>query len=226
MDGTGDMFEPLVRAIAISNVECTIQIMRYPLDAPLNYEELIEFAAGQLPNSPCMLIAESFSGPIAIALAARFPSQVERVVLSTSFVRNPLPWLALMAPIIDYLPITHAPSWLMQQQLFNGAAMPELNLALARAIDSISPAVMRARLKAILNVDASASLKLLTQPVLYLQADADRLVPERCAQEVKVGLASAHICTLAGPHCLLQIAPVQAWQAIQAWMEDAIQSDD
>jgi len=220
MDGTGDMFEPLVRAIAATSATCKIQILRYPANQPLNYAELIEFAAGQLPNSPCMLIAESFSGPIAIELAARFPSQVQRVVLSTSFVSNPLPWLALMAPMIDFLPITHAPNWLMQQQLFNGDATPELNLALAQAIDSISPAVIRARLKAILNVDASASMKRLTQPLLYLQADADRLVPERCAQEVESVLASSTICRLAGPHCLLQIAPTQAWQTIQAWLQE------
>jgi len=218
MDGTGDMFEPLVRTIAATSAICKIHILRYPGNQPLNYAQLIEFAASQLPDTPCILIAESFSGPIAIALAARFPNQIERVVLSTSFVRNPMPWLALMAPMIDFLPIAHAPNWLMQQQLFNGEATPELNLALARAIDSISPAVMRTRLKAILHVDASTSLRLLTQPLLYLQADADRLVPEHCAQEVKEALATACIRRLAGPHCLLQIAPAQAWQAIQAWL--------
>lgn len=220
MDGTGDLFEPLVRAIAATSTKCKIQILRYPSNQPLNYEELIEFAASQLPTTPSVLIAESFSGPIAIALAARFPNTIERVVLSTSFVRNPLPWLALTAPMIDFLPIAHAPTWLMQQQLFNGKATPELNLALARAVKSVSPAVMRTRLKAIFKVDASKSLRLLTQPVLYLQADADRLVAERCAQEVKSALFSTTICRLAGPHCLLQIAPAQAWQAIQAWLQE------
>ena len=220
MDGTGEMFEPLLRAIAATNATCKIQILRYPCDRPLNYEALIEFAASQLPNTPSVLIAESFSGPIAIELAARFPNTIERVVLSTSFVRNPLSWLALMAPMIDFLPIAHAPIWLMQQQLFNRQATPELNLALVRAIDSVSPAVMRARLKAIFNVDASKSLKRLTQPLLYLQADADRLVPERCAQEVKTALASTTIRRLAGPHCLLQTAPDQAWQVIQAWLQE------
>ena len=220
MDGTGEMFEPLMRAIAATSAKSKIQILRYPSNQPLNYEELIEFAASRLPTTPSVLIAESFSGPIAIALAARFPNTIERVVLSTSFVRNPLPWLALMAPMIDFLPIAHAPIWLMQQQLFNGKATPELNLALARAINSVSSAVMRTRLKAIFSVDASKSLRLLTQPVLYLQADADRLVAEHCAQEVKSALASTTIRRLEGPHCLLQIAPTQAWQAIQTWLQE------
>ena len=219
MDGTGDMFEPLVSAISASSTDSKIQILRYPRNQPLNYEELIEFAVAQLPTTPCVLIAESFSGPIAIALAARFPSQITHVVLSTSFVRNPLPWLALMAPMIDFLPIAHAPHWLLEQQLFNGDATPELKVALARATESVSTAVMRARLKAILNVDARTSLSQLSQPLLYLQADADRLVPERCAQEIKLLLASASICRLAGPHCLLQIAPALAWQEIHAWLK-------
>ena len=135
-----------------------------------------------------------------------------------TFVRNPLPWLALMAPMLDFLPLAHAPNWLMEQQLFNGDATPELKLALARATGSVSPAVMRARLKAILNVDASKRLSQLSQPLLYLQADADRLVPDRCAQEVQAALASASICRLPGPHCLLQIAPARAWQEIQGWL--------
>jgi pimeloyl-[acyl-carrier protein] methyl ester esterase len=219
MDGTGDMFAPLVRAITTSALATKIHILRYPRHQALNYAELIEFALTQLPNAPCAVIAESFSGPIAIELAARFPSQIERVVLSTSFVRNPLPWLAMLAPMLDFLPIAHAPDWLMEQQLFNADATPELKSALARATGSVSPAVMRARLKAILNVDASKRLSQLSQPVLYLQADADRIVPDRCAQEVKGALASASICRLAGPHCLLQIAPAQAWQEIQAWLQ-------
>ena len=218
MDGTGEMFEPLLHAIADSAWTSRIHILRYPCNQAMNYEQLIELAATQLPNAPCAVIAESFSGPIAIALAARFPSQIERVVLSTSFVRNPLSWLALMAPMLDFLPLAHAPDWLMEQQLFNGDATPELKLALARATGSVSPAVMRARLKAIFNVDASKRLSQLLQPVLYLQANADRLVPDRCAQEVKAALASASICRLPGPHCLLQIAPARAWQEIQSWL--------
>jgi pimeloyl-ACP methyl ester carboxylesterase len=218
MDGTGDMFEPLVRVIKASAPDCKVHILRYPRDQPLNYEELIEFAAAQLPTTPCVLIAESFSGPIAIELAARLPNQIKAVVLSTSFVRNPLPWLAMMAPVLDFLPLAHAPHWLLEQQLFNGDATAELKLALANATDSVAPAVMRARLKAILNVDAGKCLRQLSQPLLYLQADADRLVPDRCAQEVKAALARASICRLPGPHCLLQIAPVQAWQEIQTWL--------
>ena len=219
MDGTGEMFEPLVHAIQGSAWKGKVHILRYPRNQPMNYAELTEFAAAQLPDAPCAVIAESFSGPIAIDLAARFPSKIERVVLSTSFVRNPLPWLALMAPMLDFLPLAHAPDWLLAQQLFNGGATPELKSALARATDSVSPATMRARLKAIFNVDARKRLSQLTQPVLYLQADADRLVPDSCAQEVKVALASASICRLPGPHCLLQIAPARAWHEIKAWLQ-------
>ncbi len=218
MDGTGEMFAPLVDAIKTTAPATKIHILRYPRDQPLDYAQLLEYALTKLPDAPCAVIAESFSGPIAIKLAARFPSQIERVVLSTSFVRNPLPWLALIAPMLDFLPLAQAPDWLLEQQLFNGHATPELKLALARATASVSPAAMRVRLKAIFSVDAGKCLSQLSQPLLYLQADADRLVPDRCAQEIKTALAHVSIRRLAGPHCLLQIAPARAWQEIQSWL--------
>ncbi len=218
MDGTGEMFEPLVTVIKQSQPKAKIRIVRYPPNIALGYAELVEFAAAQLPCGPCILIGESFSGPIALELATKFSENVQCVVLSTSFACNPLTSLAWAAPLLDFLPISYAPSWLMEQQLFNDSATPALKAALDRALKSVQPNVMRARLRAIFQVDARKTLSQMQQPLLYLQADADRVVPERCAQEIKQAQPNAKILTLPGPHCLLQAAPELAWRSISAWL--------
>jgi pimeloyl-[acyl-carrier protein] methyl ester esterase len=219
MDGTGEMFEPLVEVIKKALPKSKIRIVRYPTNIPLGYAELVEFAAAQLPGSPCILIGESFSGPIALELAAKYPNQILRVVLSTSFVCNPLPSLAMLAPMLDFLPISYAPSWFMEQQLFNHYATPALKAALDRALKSVQPDVMRARLRAIFRVDARDVLSRLQQPILALYADADQIVPERCAREIKAAQPNAKIVTLTGPHCLLQTMPDPAWRVIEDWFD-------
>ena len=63
MDGTGDLFAPLLSALppALRTI-----VVRYPCDRPLGY-------AGRTrgpKDQPFVLLGESFSGPIAAAIAA------------------------------------------------------------------------------------------------------------------------------------------------------------
>lgn len=70
MDGTGTLFDPL---LAVLPKTCQIKVIKYPTDASLTYEELERYVIERLPigRSPLIVIAESFSGPIALRLAAR-----------------------------------------------------------------------------------------------------------------------------------------------------------
>jgi pimeloyl-ACP methyl ester carboxylesterase len=213
MDGSGELFAPLV---AVIGKQAKLGIVQYPPTIALDYAALTDFAFAQLPSSPCMLIAESFSGPIAIALAARFPERITQVVLSCSFLRNPLPWLSFAAPMLDFLPVFQQPQWWLVKQLFNDHATPELEACLQRASAQLTPEVIRARLKAVLKVDVREAARLMRQPLLYLRAAQDRVVPSTSAREIALARADAKILTLDGPHCLLQTAPRAAWQAIRA----------
>ena len=66
LDGTGLLFEPLLRALP-KEIEATV--IRYPGDQRLSYDELLEFLRDQLPrDTPFILLGESFSGPLAIRL--------------------------------------------------------------------------------------------------------------------------------------------------------------
>ena len=68
LEGTGELLAPLVRALGDA---IETKVLRYPADAPLSYAELLpRVRAELLQDEPFVLLGESFSGPLAIMLAA------------------------------------------------------------------------------------------------------------------------------------------------------------
>jgi len=71
LDGTGDFFAPLVAALGDRIPTC---IVRYPLAGATDYPTCMAIARTALPTErPYILLGESFSGPIAVCLAAGAP---------------------------------------------------------------------------------------------------------------------------------------------------------
>jgi pimeloyl-[acyl-carrier protein] methyl ester esterase len=69
LDGTGKLFAAFVRALG-AGVES--RVVGYSPDEPLGYEELELKVRAQLPlDRSYVLLGESFSGPIAMRIAAR-----------------------------------------------------------------------------------------------------------------------------------------------------------
>src|SRR3981081_958267 len=92
MDGTGQLLQPFVEAIG-ARARCTI--CAYPTHTALDYDQLTKLVEQSVPrNEPWVILAESFSGPIAVKIAAANPRGLKGVILCASFVKNPLPLLA------------------------------------------------------------------------------------------------------------------------------------
>ena len=87
MDGTGELFGPFLNAL---RNRFNAQVIRYPTDLALGYQELSTFVRNALPvDEPYVFLAESFSGPIAIAIAAEAPPSSRGSILCCTFARNP-----------------------------------------------------------------------------------------------------------------------------------------
>jgi pimeloyl-[acyl-carrier protein] methyl ester esterase len=208
MDGTGTLFAPFVAALGEA---MPIQIVRYPLTPSLDYAGLEAFAQGTLPSDgPLVLLGESFSGPIAIALAAAMPERVKGLILCCSFARNPLPVLAPLKALTGLAPVAAVPLRLIAHFLLGDHATSPLRASLAQALAAVAPAVLRARLRAVLSVEASAALASIRVPVLYLRATHDRVVPRSASAHILSVCPHAQIVDVAGPHFLLQAAPSEA----------------
>src|SRR5262245_5039352 len=83
MDGTGELFAPFLDALGDSIESCVLQ---YPTHEPLRYSELLPRVRAELPHSGSfVLLGESFSGPLALMLAAEQPAGLCGVVLCASF---------------------------------------------------------------------------------------------------------------------------------------------
>lgn len=208
MDGTGELFEPFIAAL---DGEFEVRVVRYPADHCGGYEGLEAFARAAIPEDrPYILLGESFSGPIAISIAASAPGQLRGLVLCSTFARNPRPALAVLKPFVGAVPFKALPAgWLVD------APMRE---AFKQALDQVTTPALHARLRAVLAVDVCDRLAACDVPILYLRGKRDRLVPRAAATLVAKIKPAAKVIDFDAPHFLLQTAPGAAAREVAAFV--------
>ena len=216
MDGTGLMFEPFVQAAAGFET----RVVRYPPELT-SYEDCIRLARRALPRDrPFLLLGESFSGPVAIALAAERPAGVVGLVLCVTFARNPRPGWAWAAPILRALPPLRLPLPLLQWLILGRRKPPQALVDLVQTmLPQVPQATLKARLLAVVAVDHTPLLAQIQVPILALCASGDRLVPASATRWLREHLAALDILTLKGPHWLLQTRPEAAVQGLRDFLK-------
>lgn len=204
MDGTGDLFAPLLAALD-ARVETIV--VRYPSDRLLDYAGLIPIARAALPaGRPFVIVAESFSGPIGISLAAERPRGLRGLALCGTFARNPRPMLAGIARWSQSIPMNDVLPRIALPAMLGTGAGPSLRAQVEQTVRSIPHEVLRARLDAVLRVDVSRELAMLDAPILYLQASRDRAVPKSAANLIRRIRPDTKLVRVDAPHFLLQVA--------------------
>jgi pimeloyl-ACP methyl ester carboxylesterase len=217
LDGTGRLLRDFRRAIG---PHARTILVSYPADQPLDYTALEAIVRSRLPTrKPFVLLAESFSGPIAISIAANRPAGLRGLILACSFARNPLPMLAPLGPSIRLLPIRWAPVALLAWTTLGRYATPTLRSELADALRRVSPSVIRKRLRLVVDVDVSPLLARVAVPILYLRASEDRLVP-RSGSYALAAMPHVRFVEIEGPHFLLQANPSTAAAYVQEFLRE------
>ena len=207
LDGTGKLFAPI---IPLLEPHFELSIVTYPdLDS---FSDYVDCAQNQLPATPGFsLVAESFSGPVALALMAQRPGEIGPSVLSATFARSPLPALTRMA---SYVP----------EQIFSIGALNEFCLDVyasndedfsetqplpLNVMEQLDGAVLKHRISVLSRIDVSALLPNITVPILYLRAIRDRIASESDAQMMQQYLPDVDRIDIDAPHLLLQTRPQQ-----------------
>jgi pimeloyl-ACP methyl ester carboxylesterase len=222
MDGTGLLFQDFVEALG-ANVRAVV--VSYPKNQPLDYAALESMVRRQLPaDESYVLLAESFSGPVAISIAASDARGLLGVVLCCSFPRNPQPLLSTLGALVPFAPIKQL-SGVCSPLLFGRYGSPELRQKLKHALADVSSVVLRARIHAVLTVDVSAMLSRIKVPVLYLRATADKLVPQKAGELVTKFAPEVRLVDIEGPHFLLQAAPEAAAHVVKEFVESLLGHD-
>lgn len=213
LDGTGELFAPLLQALA-ENI--TTSVVRY--GAELTFDEYVESAGKALPEQ-CVLIAESFSGPVAVAVAARHPGKIRALVLCATFAVSPFRVLlsgARFVPARLFRPNLLLPA-MVDYFCFSGPSV-SLRPSPVSVLTTVPPAIMRARLACLAKVDVRALLPRISTPVLYLRATNDRIVSSRLSQELTSQLPNVTVTEIDGPHLLLQTRPRECAAALTAFV--------
>lgn len=197
LDGTGTLFTPLLDWLSLTPV-----VARYPLQK-LSYGALLEQLLDGLPEGPFALVAESFSGPLAIRLAYRRPPGLRALVLVSSFAR--FPWLR-WAPVWPWM-FGRVPERALGWALTGGDR--RVTESLAAVVRSVPPEVLAFRVRQLLRADVRRQLRECPVPRLLLQGREDRLL----RRPVWPGTV-----LVPGPHLLLQRYPQQSAGLIEAWL--------
>lgn len=217
MDGTGELFRPF---LAAAKDEFTAIVIRYPTDKLLDYAALTELVSSQLPaNERFLLLAESFSGPIAISLAASKPKGLSGLVLCATFARNPRPRLGCLIPALSLLPLTWVPAAVISYFFLGRFATTELRDDLKQVLGKVDRSVIGKRLRSIIEVDVTHELQQIDVPLLYLMASEDRLVPSTAAKPFERLSNNCRITKITGSHLLVQSVPREVAIALRNFLE-------
>jgi pimeloyl-ACP methyl ester carboxylesterase len=217
MDGTGRLFEPLVRARPPSLLPV---VVAYPGDRPLGYDQLLPLVEAAVPPAAeFVVLGESFSGPLAVLLAAGRHPGLRGVILCASFARSPLAlragWVRhLIHPILFRL----TPKPLVRRVLLGRHHATPLAGQLEGALARVSPCVLAARARAILTVDVGRQLRSCPVPVLYLKAGGDHLIGAGSLAYVRRMYPAVEVVSMSGPHLLLQAAAPEAARVIEQFV--------
>ena len=205
MDGTGELFAPLVEQL---QGVVTPVVVSYPNSEPLGYIELTALARKALPqNQQYVLVGESFSGPIAIQLAAERPSALRGLVLCASFVSSPISWARPLKPLLPVAPIGTLASAFGPKKLMGRFQTPALTRLVRGALGRVSTEVFRSRIRAALDVDASGQLAQVAVPTIYLRATEDALLPQSAVERFQRSAVGGRVVDIIGPHSLALCVP-------------------
>ena len=220
LDGTGSLFAPLLANLPETLVPV---VVKYPPDQVLYYEQLFPYIREVMPwNEPYILLAESFSGPLAIKFAAEQPENIHALVLVSSFFSK------IDAPGASWTSFFTKEKWFeratpdsaIKQLVTGGVGDGTLLSSIKQAIHTVKPEVLAHRVRLMFEIDFSNALNELRAPLLCLAGAQDKLSAPQAVQNLLAAKENSKCVTLNTAHLLLQTQPKEALQAIQDFVEN------
>ena len=223
LDGTEIFFRPLLAALPewVKPV-----VVTYPTSGANQYSDLLAVVQAAVEDSKKFyVLGWSFSGPLALMLAAKEQNKVLGVILCASFIRPPLPllsWLrfAVTPPVVHLVRLARRTPLLLSH-----CSTDMFRRDRAATWARVPTRILAARARAILALDVRDYLRQCRRPVLYVAGSRDRVVPNWNAKEMARELPSTKIATIDGSHLALYTNPTAAAQAIVEFMRDGVSAN-
>jgi pimeloyl-ACP methyl ester carboxylesterase len=218
LDGTGQLFADFLPALPRT---LTPTVVTYPTNRFLPYSELVQLVSVAVPKTePFVLLAESFSTPIALKYAGTNPPNLAAVVICAGFVLNPLPsWSRLVKAVArPWLFTLKPPRFVLEYFLAGENAAPALIQRLRQALQLVRPEVWSGRVREVLACDARNDLARTMVPIMYLHASHDRLLSASCHREFLQIRPDIVFATVEAPHMLVQREPQKVADLVVAFL--------
>lgn len=212
LDGTGILFEPLT-----STAPSGITPLVIPLPELGAYDELFHAILPQLPAGRFAVLGDSFSGPLALAIARAFPDRVVALILCNTFVSPPVTRLLRFFPWSLFFRLPK-PSFILRWFFVGRNASADLVSAVRSAITTTPRSVLAARMRAVFSLP-KADFRHIEAPMLVLSGKRDAFVRPNLRELEQIGSRVVHKW-IDAPHLLLQAAPVEAWREIATFLAE------
>lgn len=206
LDGSGRLFAPLLAAGPRSFAP---EPLSYPPDRPLGYDALAALVRPRLPRRRFVLLAESFSGPLAIRLAAERPKGLAALILAATFLHRPLdPFLQPLRALVGARLFGVAMPAVLVRRFMAGPDAPDgIVTEVQRAVAAVSPEVLAHRSREALAVDVRDALAGVEVPILFLAPTRDRLIRRDAHEDLLALRPDAEVAHIEAPHMVLQRCP-------------------
>lgn len=214
LDGTGRFQEELATLLRETR---PVQTISYPSDRQLAYPDLTELVVERLPEGEFAILGESFSGPVAIEIAARLPSRAVALILAASFVRSPVPigdrfahaWLSMSLPHLR---------WVIGAGLFGRSGSPAHAQILAQVLAETPRSTFAFRIGEIMRVSKRARLADLRCPILYMRGRRDMVARGGSMRLVLDSAPRTTVAQIDGPHAFLTTHAKPSATVIEAFL--------
>jgi len=183
--------------------------------SPVTRQPVVRAACGRLGD--CVALGWSFSGPLAIRLAAAPPANLRGVILVATFASPPWPLGRWLAPLLR-APLAHGGP--LASRLL-GSASGELGERLRRdkraALARLPAATLACRIRSVLRVDVRQALRACNLPMLAFASTRDLVVPGWNARRLRRLQPAVELERLPGGHLALYTAAPLAAARIAAF---------
>jgi len=218
VDGTDIFFRPLRGALpAWIDARC----LQYPVSGGNDYLDLLPLVREACRScDDFFVLGWSFSGPLALMIAAEAPPGLRGVVLCASFISVPWPVIRLLrraatASVARLFPFV---SELLAR--LGGYTSDPFRRDRAECWARVPPSILATRARAILGMNRMTPRLTCHVPLLYVGGSSDVVVPSWNARAVTRAIPTARVVTIDGPHLALYTNPEAAARTIVQFIRE------
>ena len=214
MDGTGELFAPLLKYFQ----GYTCQVIALPQSGPQDYSSLTKYVKKQLPKQEFVLIAESFSGPIAAKLAQQKIGNLKGVVFVATFLSSPNKALLSLAKQLPIKILSKLPGarYFIKKFFMGSSAEKHLIDQFISLVDQTPVKILKNRIDVMQKLRYQKFISLI--PSIYILAKSDKLVPDNKAKEFRECFNGLLIKEIDGPHFVLQTEAIELANVIEGFL--------